>query len=48
MGVRATGRVTFWGTAKMVLGEVTGSWGDTLLSRWRWPGDAWGPRREEL
>lgn len=27
MGVRATGRVTFWGTTKIVLEEVMGSWG---------------------
>lgn len=40
MGVRATGRVTFWGTTKTVLEEVMGSWGDTFQSRWRWPGDA--------
>lgn len=40
MGVRATGRVTFWGITKIVLEEVMGSWGDTFQSRWRWPGDA--------
>lgn len=40
MGFRATGRVTFGGTTKIALGEVIGSWGDTFLSRWRWPGDA--------
>ena len=40
VGVRATGRVTYWATTKIVLEEVMGSWGDTFQSRWRWPGDA--------